>query len=103
MVCTSAVHNLGLDQLEEAIGSLLDEKLGGREAESPAMVSLRHAGIVQEALALVQSVLEALSRQPLELLSMDLKEAWLKLGEITGETVSEELLDRIFSEFCIGK
>jgi len=103
VVCTSAVHNLGLDQLEEAIGSLLDEKLGGREAESPAMVSLRHAGIVQEALALVQSVLEALSRQPLELLSMDLKEAWLKLGEITGETVSEELLDRIFSEFCIGK
>jgi tRNA modification GTPase len=95
--------NRGIDELEETIGSLLDRKLGGKASESPAMVSLRHAGLVQEARELIEGTLQTLSQQPLELLSIDLKEAWLKLGEITGETVTEELLDQIFSEFCIGK
>lgn len=103
LVFTSATMNRGIDELEENIGSLLDRKLGGKASESPAMVSLRHAGLVQEARELIEGTLQTLSQQPLELLSIDLKEAWLKLGEITGETVTEELLDQIFSEFCIGK
>ncbi len=103
VVLTSATMNRGIDRLEEAIGSLLDRSLGGKASESPAMVSLRHAGIVQEAREHIDRAIQASAYQPLELVSIDLKEAWLKLGEITGETVTEELLDRIFSEFCIGK
>ena len=39
----------------------------------------------------------------IDLISIDLRTAWEALGEITGDTTGEDLLDRIFSEFCIGK
>lgn len=103
VVQTSATLNRGIDQLEDVIVNLLDRNLGTVASESPAIMTLRHAGIVQEARDHIEMALRASEYQPLELVSLDLKEAWLKLGEITGATVSEELLDRIFSEFCIGK
>lgn len=103
VVQTSATLNRGIDQLEDVIVNLLDRNLGTVAAESPAIMTLRHAGIVQEACDLIEMALRASEYQPLELVSLDLKEAWMKLGEINGATVSEELLDRIFSEFCIGK
>ena len=39
----------------------------------------------------------------LDFLSIDLRGAWEALGEITGDTADEDLLDRIFADFCIGK
>ncbi len=103
VVQTSATLNRGLDDLEDVIVALLDQNLGVDASESPAIISLRHAAIIREARALIEVALQASAYQPLELLSFDLKEAWNKLGEITGENVSGELLDRVFSEFCIGK
>ncbi len=103
VVQTSATLNMGIEQLEEKIGGMLDQKIGTIAAESPALTSIRHAMIIRESLDLVGAVMKASRKEPLELLSMYLKEAWLKLGEITGETASEEILDRIFSDFCIGK
>lgn len=103
VVQTSAILNRGLDDLEDAIVDLLDKNLGADALESPAIVSLRHAGIIREARALIKVALQASAYQPPELVSLDLKEAWNKLGEITGENVSGKILDRIFSEFCIGK
>lgn len=103
IVQTSATLNLGIDRLEETIGDMLDRELGIIAADSPALTSMRHVAVIRESIELIGEVLHATGHQPLEFLSMDLKEAWLKLGEITGAVMSEDLLDRIFSEFCIGK
>lgn len=67
------------------------------------MTSMRQARIVEETRDSLERALGVLSGQPLELVALELREAWRKLGEITGETASGELLDQIFSEFCIGK
>lgn len=39
----------------------------------------------------------------LDFISIDLRSAWEKLGELTGETVGEDIINEIFSKFCIGK
>lgn len=103
VVRTSATGGLGLERLEQVIVNLLDSNLGAIPGESPLVVDLRHARVVEEAREGLERALGALSAYPLELAGIDLREAWKKLGEITGETVSEELLEKIFSEFCIGK
>lgn len=44
-----------------------------------------------------------ISKVPLDCLEVDLKNCWTNLGEISGDTVTEDILDKIFSEFCVGK
>ena len=41
--------------------------------------------------------------QPLDLIGIDVKEAWDALGEITGETATEAIIEEIFAKFCVGK
>ena len=40
---------------------------------------------------------------PVDMIEIDIKRAWEKLGEIIGETYTEELIDQLFSQFCLGK
>jgi tRNA modification GTPase len=89
--------------LEELVG-LVAARLGTSEATDGLLVLARHG----EALRAAASALEAASdlarrRQPTELVASELRRALSALGEVTGETASEELLDRIFSTFCLGK
>ena len=46
---------------------------------------------------------EAILAMPLDAVSVDITEAWQRLGEITGETASESIINDIFSRFCVGK
>jgi tRNA modification GTPase len=103
MVTTSTLTGAGLPELEEVLADLV---LAGRTlfSESALITSARH----QEALRRVAEHLHAslLSLEqalPLDFVSIDLRAAYDALGEVTGETASDDLLDRIFSEFCIGK
>ena len=41
--------------------------------------------------------------EDLDCITIDLNDAWMRLGEITGQTVGEEIIDRIFNKFCLGK
>jgi tRNA modification GTPase len=102
-VRTSMLTGEGLPDLEQAIADLV---LAGRTlySESALVTSARH----QEALRHAAENLRAASisleqRLPLDFVSIDLRAAYDALGEVTGETASDDLLDRIFSEFCIGK
>ncbi len=102
IVQTAATRGKGVQKLEEAVTRQLD-KLFGPGSESPAIVSLRHEKILEEALSGLENAVAVVKIHPLELVSLELQNAWIKLGEITGDTASEDLLDRIFSEFCLGK
>ncbi len=102
VVSTAIVKNEGIRQLEEEMIKLLDLKLG-HGGENTALLSLRQEEAIKGALHHLEKAVEQLDTYPLELASLELHNAWKKLGEITGDTVSDELLDRIFSQFCIGK
>ena len=73
--------------------------LGG--AEPPAATRLRHAGLLSEALVRLESAM-ALAEDP-ELAAEDVRLAARALDRVTGRIGPEDVLDRIFSTFCIGK
>lgn len=102
VIQTSAVNNEGIDLLERAVTKQLDRMLGHRE-EATVMITLRHKRILEEALQSVNEAINVIHTQPLEIISLSLQQAWEKMGEITGETMKEGLLDHIFREFCLGK
>lgn len=88
------------------LGALEADAAAALESRDPAdlFVGVRHAPLVREALEAVRRAAATLDTQlPDDLASVDLREAISALGEITGETASAELLERIFRDFCIGK
>ena len=99
----SALTGEGLDALESA---MVEAVLGGRVLTSDAalVTNPRHQEALSRAGASLASAERALADGlPLDCASIDVTEAVSALGEITGETVSEDLLDTIFSRFCLGK
>ncbi len=103
VLSVSAKTGAGLTALKAAIREAL---IGRRDFEEhPVLVTrLRHKEALEEALAYLRSVVQGLSRQQSEdLLAIDLRAALEALGRITGRAVSEEIIDRIFAQFCLGK
>ncbi len=93
----------GIEPLKDAIKELV--WAGEIRAEMlQVMINSRHQEALARARAATQRSLEALaSDQTLELVAMDLRIATNAVGEIVGKTTTEDLLDSIFSQFCIGK
>lgn len=92
----------GLDGLEESIASVVEEGHIS-SGESLMILNLRHKQALAEALDLFVEMGTDSKHKPLEVIAEELKGIEEKLGEITGETVSDDLLEKIFSNFCIGK
>ncbi len=100
---TSLLHGRGLDKLEARIEELVYSGLAAGQEEL-LVTNIRHKNALEKARRSVEGVLKALDAHlPTDCMAIDLKEAYDSLGEITGETVSEDLIDQIFSRFCIGK
>ncbi|MDY6907136.1 MAG: tRNA uridine-5-carboxymethylaminomethyl(34) synthesis GTPase MnmE [Chloroflexota bacterium] len=102
-VSTSALTGEGLDRLEERMVAAV---LGGEAVASDALLvaNPRHKAALEQAAAYLEGALSGVAQGvPDDLVTIDLTAAANALGEITGETVSDELLETIFSRFCIGK
>ncbi len=94
---------LGIEALQDAIKDLVWS--GEIKAEMlEVMINSRHQDALTRARTATLHTLEALrAGRPLELVAMDLRIAVNAIGEIVGQTTTEDLLDMIFSQFCIGK
>ncbi len=96
----SAVTGAGLEALETALArSLLGQ---ANVAETPMISRMHQADSLRRAAECVDRAVNNRNASP-ELLAFELREALATLGEITGETTPEDLLDIIFGQFCIGK
>jgi tRNA modification GTPase len=103
VIFTSALTGEGLDKLEQ---KLVDTLLGGKVSSSDELLvsNPRHKQALVEAEKHLSQALSALEAElPDDFITIDLTTALNALGEITGETVQDELLETIFSQFCIGK
>ncbi|NET70538.1 MAG: tRNA uridine-5-carboxymethylaminomethyl(34) synthesis GTPase MnmE [Sphaerospermopsis sp. SIO1G2] len=100
---TAAAKNQGIDDLETAILDVV--KTGNVEvADLDLAINQRQAAALTKAKNDLVQVQETIKNQlPLDFWTIDLRGAIYALGEITGEEVTESVLDRIFSRFCIGK
>ena len=100
-VCISALTGAGQEQLEDAL--LRCCGCGGEQGLQVAL-NRRQQDLAAAAAAALDRSLEAAEQQlPWDFWTIDLRAAVRQLGEITGEEVSEAVLDRVFSRFCIGK
>lgn len=100
---TSILKKEGIDALKKMIKELVfrGEVVIDREG---MLTNVRHKDALTKAIRSSEDALRSIGEElPLDILETDFKNCWDALGEITGESVSEDLLDTIFKNFCIGK
>ncbi|MBR6703594.1 MAG: tRNA uridine-5-carboxymethylaminomethyl(34) synthesis GTPase MnmE [Clostridia bacterium] len=99
-VHTSAVTGAGIEKLKR----LLYEKSFGERGEDMAfLIEERHYFALRRAKESMDKAIRACGSEPLDLIGIDVKETWDTLGEITGETATETIIEEIFAKFCVGK
>ncbi|MCZ8524117.1 MULTISPECIES: tRNA uridine-5-carboxymethylaminomethyl(34) synthesis GTPase MnmE [Paenibacillus] len=103
VVRMSLLAQEGISDLEKAIAGLFFS--GQVESSDLTYVSnARHIGLLKQArTALTEAHQAAESYVPIDMIQIDIRNAWEHLGEIIGDAVSESLIDQIFSQFCLGK
>jgi tRNA modification GTPase len=103
VIAVSSLTGAGIEQLKDAIKELV--WAGEIKADMlQVMINSRHQEALQRASAHVAAAVQALrTNAGLELVAMDLRLGTNAVGEIVGKTTTEDLLDSIFSQFCIGK
>ncbi|MGF9851387.1 tRNA uridine-5-carboxymethylaminomethyl(34) synthesis GTPase MnmE [Bacillus paramobilis] len=103
VITTSLIEEQGIDELEKAIADLFFE--GAIDSADVTYVSnARHIGLLTQAGKTIGDAIEAIENGvPIDMVQIDLTRTWEILGEITGDTVHESLIDQLFSQFCLGK
>lgn len=100
----SAQKNVGIEDMEEKIYSfIVDEKVED-SSEKLIITNVRHKTALEKTKDAIRNIFETINMGlPMDLISVDLKEALDSLSEITGEISSEDILDHVFGNFCVGK
>lgn len=103
LIQTSMLKQEGIDELELQIRDLF---FGG-EVQNQDMTYVsnsRHISLLKQARQTIQDAIDAAEAGiPMDMVQIDLTRTWQILGEIIGETASDELIDQLFSQFCLGK
>lgn len=100
---TSIFTNRGIKDLENSIVNMFFDGQISLD-DSTIVTNIRHVNIMQNARYNLKSSLDDINKgYPLDAIEIDLRNAYSLLGEITGETIDEDVLNKIFSDFCIGK
>ncbi|MFW6272430.1 MAG: tRNA uridine-5-carboxymethylaminomethyl(34) synthesis GTPase MnmE, partial [bacterium] len=102
-IALSALNKTNIDMLESRIKSMF---LSGdiNLDENSYLSNSRHISLMQQAAQSLQDAIDAAyNLMPVDMIEIDLKNAWEYLGNIIGETKSTTLLDELFSKFCLGK
>lgn len=102
IVNVSATRATGLKGLEDMLHRLLLGDAGTIAPDRGLITRVHQRDSLRRAIAALERMLDNYTASP-EFLSIDLRESLDALGEITGETTPEDILNRIFSSFCIGK
>lgn len=102
VITVSVKQNTGLEEFVQYLKSMF---FGGEViADDGLLGNVRHKDALYKAKQAMQRALDTItSKMPEDFISMDLQQANSALGEITGDTVDEEIIDRIFTKFCLGK
>ncbi|MCG3412967.1 tRNA uridine-5-carboxymethylaminomethyl(34) synthesis GTPase MnmE [Staphylococcus massiliensis] len=103
LIETSMLEQRGIDELEIQIRDLF---FGGdvQSQEMTYVSNSRHISLLKQARNSIQDAIDAAEMGvPMDMVQIDLTRTWEILGEIIGESASEELIDQLFSQFCLGK
>ena len=100
----SAKNNIGIENMEDTIYSFIVDKNVENSGEKLIITNIRHKTALEKTKDSIKSIFETIDMGlPMDLISVDLKEALDSLSEITGEITSEDILDHVFGNFCVGK
>ena len=91
------------ENVEELKKMLYERVVGKVDTNADYLCEERHLAALSEARDKIASALSVLGKEPLDILAIDVRAAWQSLGEITGKTATEEIINNIFSKFCVGK
>nr|WP_330389038.1 tRNA uridine-5-carboxymethylaminomethyl(34) synthesis GTPase MnmE [Tepidibacter thalassicus] len=99
----SAIQRIGIEKLEDEIANMVYK--GDVSQKNTVMITnIRHKNALKKAIDSINDGIKAIKENmPLDFIEVDFKDVWTYLGEVSGDTVSEDLLDTIFRDFCIGK
>ena len=100
----SAKDNIGIEDMQEKIYSYIVEEDVENSSEKLIITNIRHKTALEKTKDAIKNIFETINMGlPMDLISVDLKEALDSLSEITGEISSEDILDHVFGNFCVGK
>lgn len=103
ILSVSVLSNTGMEQLELKIADLF---FGGQTGEKDAtyVSNTRHISLLDQAALALDEVIRGIDAgMPVDLVQMDMTRCWDFLGEIVGDSVQDELITQLFSQFCLGK
>lgn len=99
-IYVSALNGDNIEKLKEL---LYERVVGSVDLNADYLCEERHLSALKKAREKIGEAVSALDFETLDIISVDVKAAWDALGEITGKTATEEIINNIFMKFCVGK